>query len=59
MSSFDTTFETNKEYRPFGVFVGFNHFRETVVFEAALIYDETFESFMWLFNAFLSTHNNK
>ena len=29
--SFDTTFGTNKESRPFGVFVGFNHFRETVV----------------------------
>ncbi|KAM3297906.1 hypothetical protein ACQJBY_039718 [Aegilops geniculata] len=35
--SFDTTFGTNKESRPFGVFVGFNHFRETVVFGAALI----------------------
>ncbi|CAN6300800.1 unnamed protein product [Urochloa humidicola] len=33
--TFDTTFGTNKEYRPFGVFVGFNHFRETVVFGAA------------------------
>jgi hypothetical protein len=30
--TFDTTFGTNKEYRPFGVFVGFNHFRETVIF---------------------------
>jgi hypothetical protein len=39
------------------VFVGFNQFRETVVFGAALMYDETFESFKWLFNAFLSIHN--
>uniref|UniRef100_A0A453SDQ3 Uncharacterized protein n=1 Tax=Aegilops tauschii subsp. strangulata TaxID=200361 RepID=A0A453SDQ3_AEGTS len=30
--TFDTTFGTNKEHRPFGVFVGFNHFRETVIF---------------------------
>jgi len=29
--SFDTTFGTNKESRPFGVFVGFNHFRKTIV----------------------------
>lgn len=29
--SFDTTFGTNKEYRPFGVFVGFNHFRGTII----------------------------
>jgi hypothetical protein len=43
--SFDTTFGTNKERRPFGVFVRFNHFRATVVFGAALIYDETFESY--------------
>lgn len=27
--TFDTTFGTNKEYMPFGVFVGFNHFRES------------------------------
>jgi zinc finger SWIM domain-containing protein 3 len=43
--SFDTTFGTNKESRPFGVFVRFNHFRETIVFGAALMYDETFASF--------------
>ena len=48
--SFDTTFGTNKESRPFGVFVGFNRFRETVVFCAALLFDETFESFKWLFD---------
>jgi hypothetical protein len=34
--SFDTTFGTNRDTRPFGVFVGFNHFRETVVFGAVL-----------------------
>jgi hypothetical protein len=43
--SFDTTFGTNKERRPFGVFVRFSHFRATVFFGAALIYDETFESY--------------
>ncbi|XP_037440187.1 protein FAR1-RELATED SEQUENCE 5-like isoform X1 [Triticum dicoccoides] len=57
--TFDTTFGTNKEYRPFGVFLGFNHFRETVVFGACLLYDETFDSFRWLFDTFLSTHNKK
>ena len=30
--NFDTTFGTNKESRPFRVFVGFNHFRVTMVF---------------------------
>ena len=31
----------------------------TEVFGAPLMYDEIFESFKWLFNAFLSTHNQK
>ncbi|WCJ21347.1 FAR1-related sequence 7 [Euphorbia peplus] len=57
--AFDTTFGTNKEHRPLGVFVGFNHFRETTVFGAALLYDETAESFKWLFETFLATHGNK
>ena len=30
--TFDTIFGTNKEYMLFGVFVGFNKLRETVVF---------------------------
>jgi zinc finger SWIM domain-containing protein 3 len=41
------------------VFVGFNHFRETVILGASLLYDETFESFKWLFRAFLLVHNQK
>ncbi|KAM3275488.1 hypothetical protein ACQJBY_044076 [Aegilops geniculata] len=57
--TFDTTFGTNKEHRPFGVFVGFNHFRETVIFGASLLYDETFESFKWLFDSFLLAHSEK
>jgi zinc finger SWIM domain-containing protein 3 len=57
--TFDTTYSTNKEYMPLGVFVGFNHFREIVVFGAALLYDETEDSFKWLFETFLSAHNQK
>jgi hypothetical protein len=64
--TFDTTFGTNKEYKPFGIFVGFNQFRETVIFGAALLFDETCElfdetcaSFTGLFNAFLAAHNGK
>lgn len=30
--------EQNKESRPFGVFIGFNQFRETVVFGGALMW---------------------
>jgi len=57
--SFDTTLGINKESRSFDVFVGFNHFRETVVFGAVLVYDETFESFKWLFETFLKSHNGQ
>jgi zinc finger SWIM domain-containing protein 3 len=57
--SFDTTLGTNKESRPFSVFVQFNQFRETVVFGAVLMYDETFDSFKWLFETFLKAHNGK
>ncbi|XP_042509203.1 uncharacterized protein LOC122084844 [Macadamia integrifolia] len=47
--NFDTTFCTNKEYRPFGIFAGFNHHRGVIIFGVALLYDETTESFSWLF----------
>jgi zinc finger SWIM domain-containing protein 3 len=57
--TFDTTFGTNKEYRPFGVFLGLNQFRETTIFGAALMFDETFDSFQWLFATFLTAHNGR
>jgi hypothetical protein len=41
--TFDTTFGTNQESHPFSVFVGFGHFRETMIFRASLMYDETFK----------------
>ena len=50
---FDTTYKTNEYGRPFAPFVGVNHHKETVIFVAALIYDETIESFKWLFETFL------
>jgi hypothetical protein len=54
--TFDTTFSTNKEYRPFGVFVGFNHFRECYF---VILFDETCASFTWLFEAYIATPNEK
>ncbi|XP_043700081.1 protein FAR1-RELATED SEQUENCE 5-like [Telopea speciosissima] len=57
--TFDTTFCTNKENRPFGIFSGFNHHRGVVIFGAALLYDETVESFKWLFETFLESHGQK
>jgi zinc finger SWIM domain-containing protein 3 len=55
VGTFDMTFDTNKEYRSFGVFLGHNHFREATTFGAALLFNETFASFKWLFGSFLAT----
>lgn len=57
--SFDTTYRTNKEYRPLAMFVGFNHHREVVIFGAALLYDEIIESFQWLFETFFEAMSRK
>ncbi|XP_072970800.1 protein FAR1-RELATED SEQUENCE 5-like isoform X1 [Typha angustifolia] len=57
--SFDVIFRNNKGFRPFASFVGFNHHGETVLFGAALLYDETFESFQWLFETFLHAMSGK
>ena len=57
--TFDTTYGTNKELRPLGVFIGFNHHRGLTVFGATLLYDETVESFKWLFESFLVAHAGK
>ncbi|CAN0876191.1 Protein FAR1-RELATED SEQUENCE 5 [Linum grandiflorum] len=56
---FDTIYRTNKYGRPFAPFVGVNHLKETVIFGAALLYDETIPSFKWLFGAFLSAMGGK
>ena len=57
--SFDTTYSTNRDSRPLAVFAGFNHYREVVVFGVALLYDETVDSFKWLFWTFLQAHKEK
>uniref|UniRef100_A0A7N2M262 SWIM-type domain-containing protein n=1 Tax=Quercus lobata TaxID=97700 RepID=A0A7N2M262_QUELO len=50
---FDTTYRTNKNRRPLAPIIGVNHHRQTVVFGAALLYDETAETFSWLFRTLL------
>ena len=34
------------------MFVGVNHHKQTIIFGAALLYDETSKTFMWLFDSF-------
>ena len=57
--TFDTTYSTNRDGRPFAVFLGLNHHRETVIFGAALLFDETIESFEWLFETFIEVMSGK
>ncbi|KAG8363936.1 hypothetical protein BUALT_Bualt19G0074200 [Buddleja alternifolia] len=57
--SFDTTYRKNKEGRPFALFVGVNHHKQTIVFGAALLYDETASTFMWFFDMFSRAMSGK
>jgi zinc finger SWIM domain-containing protein 3 len=56
---FDTTYRKLDDGRPFGLIVGVNNHKKTVVFGAALLYDETAESFRWLFQTFLKVMSGK
>ncbi|XP_065636562.1 protein FAR1-RELATED SEQUENCE 5-like [Quercus suber] len=56
---FDTTYRTNSYGRPFVPFIGVNHHKPSIVFGAALLYDETIMSFKWLFETFLSAMSGK
>ena len=57
--TFDTTYRTNRDARQLGVFLGLNHHRRTVVFGAALLYDETIKSCVRLFETFLEAISKK
>ncbi|XP_058210025.1 protein FAR1-RELATED SEQUENCE 5-like isoform X1 [Rhododendron vialii] len=57
--SFDTTYRKNKDGRPFAMFVGVNHHKQTVVFGAALLYSESADSFIWLFDIFAKAMGGK
>jgi zinc finger SWIM domain-containing protein 3 len=56
---FDTTYRTNALNRPFAPFIGVNHHKQTIIFGAALLYDETVASFKWLFETFLIVMSGK
>jgi len=56
---FDTTYRKLDDGHPFGLIVGVNNHKKTIVFSAALLYDETAESFGWLFRTFLKAMSGK
>lgn len=49
----------NKECRSFAMFLGVNHHKQIIIFGAALLYDETAETFAWLFDTFAKTMSGK
>jgi zinc finger SWIM domain-containing protein 3 len=57
--SFDTTFQINKFKMPFAPILETNHHKQTIIFGAALLFDETIPSFVWLFKTFLTAMSGK
>jgi zinc finger SWIM domain-containing protein 3 len=57
--SFDTTFQTNKFEMLFASIIGANHHKQTIIFGAALLYNEIIPSFIWLFKTFLTAMGGK
>ncbi|XP_022895081.1 protein FAR1-RELATED SEQUENCE 7-like [Olea europaea var. sylvestris] len=56
---FDTTYYLNKEWRPLALFLGLNNHKQILVFGAAFLYDDTTESFKWLFRTFAKAMTGK
>ncbi|XP_010265220.1 PREDICTED: protein FAR1-RELATED SEQUENCE 5-like isoform X2 [Nelumbo nucifera] len=56
---FDTTYRMNREDHPLSLFVGVNHHKQSIIFGGALLYDETTESFEWLFQTFVEAMSGK
>lgn len=56
---FDTSFKTSSYNRPFAPFIGVNHHKQAIIFGQAFLYDETVESFKWLFEAFKNAMSGK
>ncbi|KAK3158131.1 hypothetical protein QOZ80_2AG0133280 [Eleusine coracana subsp. coracana] len=50
--SFDIVSKGNMSLVPFASFIGFNNYGDTILLGMALMYDDTLESFQWLFDTF-------
>lgn len=53
----DTTYKIYGYSRPFALFTGVNHHKQTIIFGAVLLYDDSMQSFMWLFESFRTAMN--
>ncbi|EHA8588996.1 protein FAR1-RELATED SEQUENCE 6 [Cocos nucifera] len=52
--SFDTTYLTEKYDLPLVLFIGMNHHGQSALLGCGLVSDETIETYIWLFKAFLT-----
>jgi hypothetical protein len=57
--AFDATYKRNKYMCPLVVFSGVNHHNQSIVFCGAIVYDETEETYVWLFEQFLAAMGGK
>ncbi|XP_022031658.1 protein FAR1-RELATED SEQUENCE 5-like [Helianthus annuus] len=57
--AFDATYSTNQYNMIFVPFTGVDHHKNCVTFAAALLYDETIESFTWMLEQFLEAHGKQ
>ncbi|KQK12935.1 protein FAR1-RELATED SEQUENCE 12 isoform X1 [Brachypodium distachyon] len=55
----DTRYSTGHYGRPLLLFIGVNHHKQPTIFGTAFIYDESVESFKWLFETFKSAMSGK
>lgn len=56
---FDCSYRFYTDSRPFAPFLGINNHKQMVIFGAAFLYDETIESFKWLFKVFLEAMSGR
>jgi zinc finger SWIM domain-containing protein 3 len=57
--SFHITFQTNKFEMSFDPILETNHHKQTIIFGAALLFDESIPPFIWLFQTFLEAMSSK
>ncbi|KAJ3669303.1 hypothetical protein LUZ60_011253 [Juncus effusus] len=56
---FETSYRFNRYDVPFAPFIGMNNHKQIVILGGAILLDESKESFIWLFNTFLSVMSGK
>jgi hypothetical protein len=57
--AFDATYKKNKYNFPLVIFSGCNNHSQTIIFGAALVSDETTETYKWVLSSFLEAMGNR